>query len=38
MKFVEEMEKACLEKAKENESLIRVIDLENDFKKVFNFT
>ncbi len=25
---------ACLEKAKENESYIKVLDLENDFKKV----
>ena len=34
MKYVEEMELACIEKANENESRVRVLDLENDFKKV----
>ncbi len=34
MKYVEEMEAASIEKAKENESRIRVMDLENDHKKV----
>ena len=34
MKYVEEMEAASIEKAKENESKIRVMDLENDYKKV----
>ena len=28
------MEAACIEKAKENESRVRVMDLENDHKKV----
>ena len=28
------METACVEKAKENESRVRVMDLENDLKKV----
>jgi hypothetical protein len=36
MKYVEEMELACIEKANENESRVRVLDLENDFKKVKN--
>ena len=34
LKYVEEMETACVEKAKENESRVRVMDLENDLKKV----
>jgi hypothetical protein len=34
LKYVEEMEAACIEKAKENESRVRVMDLENDLKKV----
>jgi len=34
MKYIEETDIASMEKAKENESQIRVIDLENDLKKV----
>lgn len=37
IKYVEEMEAACIEKAKENESRVRVMDLENDHRKVYLF-
>jgi hypothetical protein len=30
------MEAACIEKAKENESRVRVMDLDNDHKKVIS--
>jgi len=33
MKYLEETDVASMEKAKENESHIRVLDLENDLKR-----